>query len=90
MEKYRHNKKGNYIVEIEYVTENEDITKINTNSVKRIMSAALQRHASHTLKENDLCSEEIEDMVSFDGSSILTNNQDAYQSISPIQDSSVL
>ena len=31
---------------------------ITSNSIKRIMIAALQRHANHALKETDLCSQD--------------------------------
>jgi hypothetical protein len=39
-------------VSIEFVPVSEEIQKINSNSIKGIMIAALQRHANHALKGN--------------------------------------
>jgi len=40
-----------------FVPVSEELQKITPNSIKRIMFAALQRHANHALKETDLCSQ---------------------------------
>ena len=53
---------------ISFVPVSEEFQKIMSTSIKRIMIAALQRHANHALKETDLCSEDSEGTVSSESS----------------------
>ena len=76
-------------VSIEFVPVSEEIQKINSNSIKRIMIAALQRHANHALKETDLCCQDSEGTVFSESSASPTIARGPCPSILPTHERSI-
>jgi hypothetical protein len=72
-----------------FVPVSEELQKITSNSIKRIMIAALQRHANHALKETDLCSQDSDGTVSSESSANLTVARGPCPSILPTHERSI-
>jgi hypothetical protein len=72
-----------------FVPVSEEFQKITSHSIKRIMIAALQRHAIHALKETDLCSQDSGGTVSFESSASLPTAHDPCPSILPTHEKSI-